>query len=305
MTSHPEDSATMKTNEVNFAALQTLIAVFETREFTAAADELKVSQSTVSKRIASLESLFGKPLFIRHAKRELRPTQAGRALYAEATQIVHMWSGSVYRMTSSNFQKTPFTLLLSHTASSTLLQHVMQGLESSLATMSLSVHTMNSEHIIDSILGKRAQMGIIEKPVTTDLVDLKVLRQDQLVLAGQTHGTQTGMRRSDDPDGDADRNEVWLLREAGSGVRYFTDLYFQSTGISPRNVIELDSNEKIRAVLSTGIGCTLMSKDSVPAGVPIRRLGPPFIRNFYAVTPKSGLNPAQSKLANAIASLAQ
>lgn len=39
-----------------FALLETLIAVYETGQFTIAADELKVSQSTVSSRIASLEA---------------------------------------------------------------------------------------------------------------------------------------------------------------------------------------------------------------------------------------------------------
>lgn len=64
----------MQANDINLTVLNTLIAVFETREFTAAADELKISQSTVSKRIAGLETVFGKALFIRRTKGELQPT---------------------------------------------------------------------------------------------------------------------------------------------------------------------------------------------------------------------------------------
>lgn len=42
-----------------FPLLETLVAVYECRQFTLAAYELKVSQSTVSARIAQLERLPG------------------------------------------------------------------------------------------------------------------------------------------------------------------------------------------------------------------------------------------------------
>ena len=46
-----------------FPLLETLVAVYEVGQFTLAADELKVSQSTVSSRIAQLEQMVGAPLF--------------------------------------------------------------------------------------------------------------------------------------------------------------------------------------------------------------------------------------------------
>lgn len=51
-----------------FPLLDTLVAVYEIGQFTLAADELKVSQSTVSSRIAQLERMVGAPLFVRNAK---------------------------------------------------------------------------------------------------------------------------------------------------------------------------------------------------------------------------------------------
>ncbi len=45
-----------------FPLLETLVAVYEVGQFTLAADELKVSQSTVSSRIAQLEQMVGAPV---------------------------------------------------------------------------------------------------------------------------------------------------------------------------------------------------------------------------------------------------
>ena len=68
-----------------FPLLETLVAVYEVGQFTLAADELKVSQSTVSSRIAQLEQMVGAPLFVRNAKSDVTPTQAGRMLYQTAS----------------------------------------------------------------------------------------------------------------------------------------------------------------------------------------------------------------------------
>lgn len=70
-----------------FPLLDTLVAVYEIGQFTLAADELKVSQSTVSSRIAQLERMVGAPLFVRNAKSDVTPTEAGRLLYRAATGI--------------------------------------------------------------------------------------------------------------------------------------------------------------------------------------------------------------------------
>lgn len=61
-----------------FPLLETLVAVYEVGQFTLAADELKVSQSTVSSRIAQLEQMVGAPLFVRNAKSDVTP-HTGRA----------------------------------------------------------------------------------------------------------------------------------------------------------------------------------------------------------------------------------
>ena len=98
------------------ALLETLIAVYETGQFTIAADELKVSQSTVSSRIASLEAMVGAPLFVRHAKSDVTPTEAGTLLYRAATQIGGVWRDAREEIARTRANREPFSMLVSHTA---------------------------------------------------------------------------------------------------------------------------------------------------------------------------------------------
>ncbi|WP_242668792.1 LysR substrate-binding domain-containing protein, partial [Bifidobacterium longum] len=132
------------------------------------------------------------------------------------------------------------------------------------------------------ILTLNPQLGVVEKPIVNDSVDRVTLCEDRLVLAGE-------------PDG------VWMVREHGSGVRYYTDLYFKTAQVVPARTMEVSSNAAIVAALSAGFGQSLISEAAVPAGVPVQReLGDEFVRRFYALVPRSGLTHDQRELAETI-----
>jgi DNA-binding transcriptional LysR family regulator len=67
--------------------LRVFIAVAQERNFTRAAERLHIAQQAVSKSIAGLERELGVELLTR-TSREVRLTQAGRALLADAREIV-------------------------------------------------------------------------------------------------------------------------------------------------------------------------------------------------------------------------
>lgn len=68
--------------------IKTFHAAADTGSLTAAAQRLKISQSAVSRQIASLEHQIGAPLFHRHA-RGLNLTEQGRILFESAKIMAH------------------------------------------------------------------------------------------------------------------------------------------------------------------------------------------------------------------------
>lgn len=68
--------------------LKTFHAAAETGSLTAAAEKLSISQSAVSRQIASLEDRLNTPLFHRHA-RGLTLTEQGHILYKTAHEMAH------------------------------------------------------------------------------------------------------------------------------------------------------------------------------------------------------------------------
>ena len=251
-----------------FPLLETLVAVYEVGQFTLAADELKVSQSTVSSRIAQLEQMVGAPLFVRNAKSDVTPTQAGRMLYQTAIGIDGLWRDTREQIARVQEAREPLAVSFSHTTAAILLPKALP--------------VMARDAILEQASMKAVQLGVVEKPIVNDSVDRVTLCEDRLVLAGE-------------PDG------VWMVREHGSGVRYYTDLYFKTAQVVPARTMEVSSNAAIVAALSAGFGQSLISEAAVPAGVPVQReLGDEFVRRFYALVPRSGLTHDQRELAETI-----
>jgi DNA-binding transcriptional LysR family regulator len=71
----------------DFEGLAIFAKVVQTRSFTSAAAELRLSIATVSKAISRIEKKFGTRLFNRTARR-LALTEAGRELYDRAAHIL-------------------------------------------------------------------------------------------------------------------------------------------------------------------------------------------------------------------------
>ena len=67
--------------------LQSFVTLIETKNLTKAAKQLNVSKSTLSRRIAHLETCIGQPLLLRQAN-QIRPNDAGKAFYPHAGKIL-------------------------------------------------------------------------------------------------------------------------------------------------------------------------------------------------------------------------
>lgn len=74
--------------------LETLVHVFESGSFSAAAKRLGTSQPTVSKRVAHLEETLGATLFLR-TTRQLSPTQEARRIYDQARTILETYDSAL------------------------------------------------------------------------------------------------------------------------------------------------------------------------------------------------------------------
>ncbi|MBC2055648.1 LysR family transcriptional regulator [Listeria booriae] len=229
-----------------FHLLQTFMAVYEEQNFTHAAQKRFISQPTVSLHIQKLEELTNTTLFLRNGRNKAVPTESADLLYVRAKQMDSLWEASLNDLEQLRGKtRTTYTIGASQTVGVYMLPRVLPQLHAHFPNYDFIVTIANSTSIFHNVETHDYQVGLVESPIIAPTVTREVFAYDSLVLAGDM------------------KSELWLLRETGSGIRAYTDQFFQQENIIPQQKIEIASNEAILQLLEQGTGKTLLSNLSV------------------------------------------
>ncbi|SMH68877.1 Bacterial regulatory helix-turn-helix, lysR family protein [Latilactobacillus curvatus] len=264
-----------------FKILTTFKTVYETKNFTTAAQLLFLSQPTVSVQIKQLEDALGVTLFERNGRQQMTPTKSADLFYQQAQQLLDLWDQDLHALHHQDGQpKTPCRIGASHTTAIYLLPTLLKAHRPALETLALYISTLNSSQIVQELTQHKLDFGFIEKPLTEKNLIRTPLQTDQLVLAGRP-------------------NEPWLLREQGSGVYHYTMNYVKENNLPLENVMTIKSNAMIIQLLRQGIGQSLVSSAALLdyPEIPYRPLSQQYQRQFYLVARKNLPAPIQSFIA--------
>ncbi|MFV0529690.1 MAG: LysR family transcriptional regulator [Lachnospiraceae bacterium] len=200
--------------------LRIFVTVAKTENMRAAAEQLYLSQPTVSQAIRELEVHYDTYLFARLSKR-LFITEAGEALLQHALSVLAKYDELEYNMRKDHFIQH-VRIGSTITISSDILPSLISEFEEShpkIATFSL---TGNTQQIEEKLLKNELDIGIIEGEIHhKDLISRSVLG-DYLVLAcACTHPlAQHPVLHLQDL-----HPHPFVMRESGSGTR---ELFLQS-----------------------------------------------------------------------------
>ena len=145
--------------------------------------------------------------------------------------------------------------------STTIAQYVLPRLIAAFLAenprLQFSLHSGNTEEIVQLLLQDRVSIGLIEGPSREQGVRTEPFMQDELVLITP-------------PDFESDRlstrelvASTFLLREHGSGSRRVVESALEKAGLklkSFRRVMELDSTEAIKSAVEAGLGVGFVSR---------------------------------------------
>lgn len=237
-------------------------SVYETLNFSRAAQQRFVSQSTISQQIKQLETELGVKLFIRKGKREIKPTPAADELYTAGLKIWEQTRNLEHKISKMDSDEIDCRIGVSNTIAETTIATIFRDLHLP-KNINLTLKMSNSTDIVEGLNQRKFDFGFIEKPITTPGIERFAFFKDYLVHAGNF------------------ADLTWLERESGSGVRHFTDEYLRLNNITPQQVFTIESNEMILKFLQQGIGQTITSETVLNDEIRYHELGPNFKRDFY------------------------
>ena len=231
--------------------------VAEHLNFRKAAEQLFLTQPAVTLQIKALENDLGIRLFDRSGNR-VALTQQGCTLLVYANKIADLASAAESELAAEDGQ---FSGELSLGVSTTIAQYVLPRLIGAFLgehpRVELSVHSGNTEEVVNLLLQDRVSIGLIEGPARQRGVHTEPFMRDELVLIVPSN--------SDSTQFSAQKlvASSLLMREQGSGSRRVVETALEKSGLKLkgfRRVMDLDSTESIKSAVEAGLGIGFVSR---------------------------------------------
>ncbi len=219
-----------------------------------AAEVLGVSAPALTQNLTALESQLGGPLLERNQGRKAADavivlTERGEWLLQHADQLLALADNIEAQLQNwPGQQKNQITIAASQTVGNYWLPPYIGELKRVMPGIDLDLIIANSEQVIEQVVHLSADIGIVEGHVDNFLLATTHFRDDPIVLVSQYEGNIQ-------PDLE---NSCWLVRETGSGTREQTDKLWHQLGLTPRQIITVNSNEAIAQLVSHGAGIALL-----------------------------------------------
>ncbi len=244
---------------ITVTQLTAFLAVVRGGSVTAAAEELLVTQPSVSSAVAALGRELGCELFER-AGRGIRLTEGGSAFKPYAEDVVGLLQdGRQAAREAAEVAARRMRIAAVTTAAESFVPSMMRVFATRHPDIELTLDVGNREYVFERVLSHRVDVAIAGTPSGDERLLAEPLLENQIVC----------ITSRDDPvaaapavDSTELAHRVWLLRELGSGTRALSEQFLQDRGLNP-STLTVGSNGAIKQAVRAGLGVSLLSRAAV------------------------------------------
>ena len=281
--------------------LEIFCAVAERRGFSVAAEELGLTQPTVSFQIASLEEELGTRLLDRGGRSTML-TKSGEVLFRYARQILDLSKEAEEAVHSlKGLLWGEITLGASTIPGEYILPGMLQEFAAAHPGIALTMLIEDTGGIIKKVLENEVDLGIVGASEKSDKLTFTRLVSDRLVVIAPAQskwfaGTKATL--------DELKKAPFVMREGGSGTRSIMEKRLSERGIDGLHVVmTMGSTESVKRSVESGAGVSIVSERAVRNEVKMGLLraleieGTELIRDFFIVHRRQKvLSPAAEAL---------
>ena len=244
---------------MNIHHLETFVRIIELKSFTKAAEELCLTQPTVSKQIVNLEKFFQVRLIDR-TKRGLSLTAAGEILFKYAKDFIALKREAVEAIDAFRGVKAgPLRLGASSVPGVYILPPILKTFKERFGGVELTLILSDSKDITGRVENGDVDVGFVGSREDARKISYDRFLDDNIIFVAPL----------DFPDSidvaDLGKYPV-LVREPGSGTRKCFETALKRRHIKPddlRVVGELGDTEAIKAAVRGGMGISYISNRAV------------------------------------------
>ncbi len=255
--------------------------------FTRAAEELFLTQPTVSMQIKQLTKAVGLPLFEQVGKR-LFLTAAGQELFKMCQETFSRLSQFEMTIADMKGLKQGSLKLSVITTAKYVIPWLLGPFCQRYPGIDVSLKVTNHDSVVERLLENRDDLYIPSHlPTQLDVNHFPFLDNPLVVLAPRNHPL------AEEKNIPLQRlaKESFIMREVGSGTRQAIQELFDTHNLSVKIRLELASNEAIKQAIAAGLGLSVLSRYTLALEGSTGQLaildveGFPIQRHWYIVHP--------------------
>ncbi|TVP58378.1 MAG: LysR family transcriptional regulator [Nodularia sp. (in: Bacteria)] len=227
--------------------------------FTRAAEELFLTQPTVSMQIKQLTKSVGLPLFEQVGKR-LFLTEAGRELFVTCRQIFE--TIAQFEMTVADLKglKQGQLRLAVITTAKYFVPRLLGPFCQLYPGIEISLQVTNHERLLERMVNNMDDLYIMSQvPDNLDVSYEPFLDNPLVMFAPVNHP----LAKEKNIPIERLTNEPFIMREPGSGTRRAVQQLFDEHGVKVKVKLELGSNEAIKQAIAGGLGISVLSRHTL------------------------------------------
>ena len=260
--------------------LRTFLAVVEAGSISTAARSLNLTQPAASQQLRELERVLRVRLLERAAGK-VQPTAAGASLLEPARRAQAAIDDAVAAVaTHRSGDIGRVRVGTGATACIYLLPSILSAVKRTMPGLEVVIATGNSADMARHVETGELDVALVTLPVAPSrALSVTRLLTDPLVAL-----LPTALAR-DAPSLSAVQiaRLPLILYEAGGTTRAIIDAWFRGAGVVPSPIMQLDSIETIKVLVSGGLGASIMPAMALatqPPGTVTRRLRPSIDRQL-------------------------
>ncbi len=244
---------------ITLTQLTSFLTVVRRGSVTAAAEELVVTQPSVSAAVSALERELGVKLTER-VGRTLHPTAAGEAYVPYASDVLGLLQqGARAAREAAEHPRRTLRISAVTTAGEYLVAPLIRGFRERQPELDISLHVGNRDEVFRRLADHEVDVALSGRVPQDGRLHGEPFADNEFALVTSV-GDPLAKRRSVAIEELAGR--AWLLREPGSGTRVLCEEYLAGHGLTPR-VLTLGSNGAIKQAVRLALGVALQPRVSV------------------------------------------
>jgi DNA-binding transcriptional LysR family regulator len=244
---------------VTLRQLRTFEAVARLKSFSRAAEELHVTQPTVSKQIRLLHEEVGLPLLEQIGKKVFL-TEAGEQLYATCAEWLETWSRFEQTIADLKGIKQGRLRIAAVTTTKYFMPRLLGPFCAQYPGIDIALEVINRDRLLERLARNQDDLYIMGVPPEGLDIECEPFLENPLVVLAPASHPLTKRKRIAFADL---ANEPFIVRERGSGTRLTVERVFQERNVPLKIKMELGSNEAIKQAVAGGLGLAVLSQSTL------------------------------------------